>query len=543
MIGQDIGGLVIHLFSTFGNMVWQIFWPLAFGLMLSSWIRNLLPVSSVVKHLGKTTVVSLGFTTFLGMVSSSCSYAAASLSHTLLTKKATVANAMAFLVSSTNLIIEMFIVLVALMGWTFFWGEVIGGLILIATAGFLFSRFYPKDVEQELRQHLLDAQPQKASCGMDMSEMSGDHSDCGMDMSKMKADDSDCGMDMSKMKADDSDCGMDMSKMKADDSDCGMDMSKMKADDSDCGMDMSKMKADDSDCGMDMSKMKSDDSDCGMDMSKMKADDSDCGMDMSKMKSDDSDCGMDMSKMKADDSDCGMDMSKMKSDDSDCGMDMSSMKSGDHSAMKMNMAAEPQSATMEKITKSAGFFQMDIAMIGKEILIGVVVSSILIALMPQDGWRDLFISNDAGLPVWLHSFLDVIIGIFVAMVAYVCSVGNLILAAALWHGGISFGGVIGFILSDVLTIPMIRVYQKYYGKRPTKWMVGLLFVSILFTGLCVDAIFNGFGWVTTDQTARALNQSGFGLNFTTVMNLIFIPVSIWYYRLGKKANASMGMSM
>ena len=429
MIGQDIGGLVIHLFSTFGNMVWQIFWPLAFGLMLSSWIRNLLPVSSVVKHLGKTTVVSLGFTTFLGMVSSSCSYAAASLSHTLLTKKATVANAMAFLVSSTNLIIEMFIVLVALMGWTFFWGEVIGGLILIATAGFLFSRFYPKDVEQELRQHLLDAQPQKASCGMDMSEMSGDHSDCGMDMSKMKADDSDCGMDMSKMKA----------------------------------------------------------------------------------------------------------------DDSDCGMDMSSMKSGDHSAM--NMAAEPQSATMEKITKSAGFFQMDIAMIGKEILIGVVVSSILIALMPQDGWRDLFISNDAGLPVWLHSFLDVIIGIFVAMVAYVCSVGNLILAAALWHGGISFGGVIGFILSDVLTIPMIRVYQKYYGKRPTKWMVGLLFVSILFTGLCVDAIFNGFGWVTTDQTARALNQSGFGLNFTTVMNLIFIPVSLWYYRLGKKANASMGMSM
>ena len=374
MIGHDISGLVIHVFSTFGNMIWQIFWPLAFGLILSSWIRNLIPVSSVVKHLGKTTPVSLGFTTFLGMVSSSCSYAAASLSHTLLVKKSTVANAMAFLVSSTNLIVEMFIVLVALMGWTFLWGEVIGGLILIATVGFLFSRFFPKDVEQELRQHLEDAQPQKASCGMDMS-------------------------------------------------------------------------------------------------------------------------------------------------------------------------AKPQSATMEKITKSAGFFQMDIAMIGKEILIGVVVSSILIALMPQEGWRALFISNDAGLPVWLHSFLDVIIGIFVAMIAYVCSVGNLILAAALWHGGISFGGVIGFILSDVLTIPMIRVYQKYYGKRPTKWMVGLLFVAILFTGLCVDAIFNGVGWVTSDQTVRALNPSGFGFNMTTVMNVIFIPASIWYYYLGKKANAGMGMSM
>ncbi len=242
--------------------------------------------------------------------------------------------------------------------------------------------------------------------------------------------------------------------------------------------------------------------------------------------------------MKHETSDCGMDMSNMKHETSDCGMDMSSMKH-DH----MDMPAQKETGLMSKIIKSAGFFQMDLAMIGKEILIGVVVSSILIALVPQEGWKALFISNDVGLPTWLHSLLDVIIGIFVAMIAYVCSVGNLILAAALWHGGISFGGVIGFILADVLTIPMIGVYKKYYGKRPTKWMVGLLFLSILFTGLCVDAIFNGFGWVSTDQTVRTLNQSGFGVNMTTVMNLIFIPLSIWYYRLGKKANAGMGMSM
>ncbi|WP_419238010.1 permease [Photobacterium leiognathi subsp. mandapamensis] len=384
--------IIIHVISVLFNMSWQIFWPLAFGLILSSFIRHLLPVDTVVKHLGKTDAKSLTFTTILGMVSSSCSYAAASLSHTLLAKKATLANAMAFLVSSTNLIVEMFIVLVALMGWTFLWGEVIGGLILIATVGFLFSRFYPKEVEQELRQHIESAEPAKHA-----------HSDCGMDMSNMKHD---------------------------------------------------------------------------------------------------------------------------------------------HSMHHhMDMPAQEETGLMSKITKSAGFFQMDLAMIGKEILIGVVVSSILIALVPQEGWKALFISNDVGLPTWLHSLLDVIIGIFVAMIAYVCSVGNLILAAALWHGGISFGGVIGFILADVLTIPMIGVYKKYYGKRPTKWMVGLLFLSILFTGLCVDAIFNGFGWVSTDQTVRTLNQSGFGMNMTTVMNLIFIPLSIWYYRLGKKANAGMGMSM
>ncbi|WP_154139845.1 permease [Photobacterium damselae] len=452
------GNIIFHTISVFFNMVWQVYWPLAFGLILSSFIRHLLPVETVAKNLGKTTVKSLSLTTVLGMVSSSCSYAAASLSHTLLSKKSTVANAMAFLVSSTNLIVEMFIVLVALLGWTFFWGEILGGLILIVSAAFLFERFYPKDVEQELRAKL--AQEQEGSAG--------GHSDCGMDMSSMKGEHEDCGMDMSSMKHDHHDMGA--MHMKGEHEDCGMDMSSMKHEHHDMGA------------------------------------------------------------------------MNMKGEHEDCGMDMSSMKHEHHDMSDMK-PTEPQSPMMEKITKSAGFFQMDLAMIGKEILIGVVVSSILIAVVPLEGWRTLFISNEAALPMWLHSFLDVVIGIFVAMIAYVCSVGNLLLAAALWHGGISFGGVIGFILSDVLTIPMIKVYQKYYGKRPAKWMVGLLFIAILFTGLCVDAIFHGFDINVTTEGLRAINQDGFGLNLTTILNCVFIPLSIWYYRLGKKANAGMGMNM
>ncbi|WP_394212103.1 permease [Enterovibrio calviensis] len=420
--------VIFHFIDVFFNMIWQIYWPLAFGLILSSFIRNWLPVETVAKHLGSTSAKSLAFTTLLGVVSSSCSYAAASLSHTLMIKKSTIANAMAFLVSSTNLIVEMFIVLVALLGWTFFWGEIIGGLILIMTVAFLFERFFPKDVEAELRQKLEDDQKPKSS------EATTTMSDCGMDMSAMTHEGHE-----------------------------HMDMDKP-----------------------------------------------------------------------AD-----------KREESDCGMDMSAMKHQGHEHMDMDSMPSnaPLSPTMAKISKSAGFFHMDLAMIGKEILIGVVVSSVLIAIVPLDGWRALFISSDVNMPAWLHSFLDVIIGIFVAMIAYVCSVGNLLLAAALWHGGISFGGVIGFILADVLTIPMIRVYQKYYGTRPTKWMVGLLFVGILFTGLSIDAIFSGFGVAVSSETLRPLIQDGFGLNFTTIMNLIFIPLSIWYYQVGKKANAGMGMSM
>ncbi|WP_162064554.1 permease [Vibrio taketomensis] len=413
-MAHDGGNLIFHVLSVFFNMVWQIFWPLAFGLILSSFIRHLLPVETVAKHLGKTNLKSLSYSTVLGMVSSSCSYAAASLSHTLLGKKSTLANAVAFLVASTNLIIEMFIVLVALLGWTFLWGEILGGLILIVVVAILFQRFFPKDVEQELRQTLAAETPSG----------SHQHSDCGMDMSTMTHHGSECEMDMSTMKHEDSDCSMDMSPS-------------------------------------------------------------------------------------------------------------SSQTMDNHSNSPM----------MEKITKSAGFFQMDLSMIGKEIVIGVVISSLLIALVPMEGWRMLFISNDAHLPVWLHSFLDVVIGIFVAVIAYVCSVGNLLLAAALWHGGISFGGVIGFILADVLTIPMTRVYQKYYGKRPAKWMVGLLFCAILITGLLVDAIFHGLNINLTAEGVRTINQSGFGWNFTTVMNLIFIPLSVWYYRLGVKANSNMDMKM
>ena len=389
-----LGDTILRLFTTFSSMVWQIFWPLAFGLMLSSWVRNALPMSRVMQHLGQTTVTSLFITTLLGMLSSSCSYAAASLSHTLIIKRATLANAIAFLVSSTNLILEMFIVLVALMGWTFLWGEIIGGLILIVSVAWLFSYCFPADIEQQLRQHVEKNQPATANINTDTNK--------------------------------------------------------------------------------------------------------------------------------------------------DCSINMDAMP---HIGPKHDpqYSAPPCSGWMQKLNKSAGFFHMDIAMIGKEIIIGVVVSSILIALIPQDGWRTLFISSDNALPGWLHSFLDVIIGIVVAMIAYVCSVGNLILAAALWHGGISFGGVIGFILADVLTIPIIRVYQKYYGKRPTYWLVGLLFVAILFTGLCVDAIFNGFGWVTADGAERSLTQVGLGWNLTTIMNIIFLPISIYYYRLGKRANANMPM--
>ena len=413
----------MHVIDTFSGMVWQIYWPLAFGLMLSSLLRHILPVDQVIKHVGKTNIKSLALTTLLGMVSSSCSYAAASLSKTLLTKKASLPNAMAFLVASTNLILEMFIVLVSLLGWYFLWGEIIGGIILIIIVAIIFH-FYPKSQLKALEAKLGNSEtPTMSDCGMDMESMNKEA------MSKASTD------DMAAM------------------------------------------------------------------------------------------------------SDCGMDMGSTNKED----MTMSSMGAMDHNKMAHDTSPANDSSLMSKIKSSAGFFQMDISMIGKEIVIGVVISSLLIALVPQDWWRDIFISNQTILPSWLHSVLDVVIGIFVAVIAYVCSVGNLLLAAALWHSGISFGGVMGFILADVITIPMTRVYKNYYGAAPARWIVGLLFLSILATGLLLDVIFSQVDWSASKEALRTLHQSGFGFNLATVMNLIFIPLSIWYYRLGQKVNAASGM--
>lgn len=420
-MATDLLQSVLHIADTFTGMVWQIYWPLAFGLMLSSVLRHILPVDTVVHHLGRTTPKSLLLTTLLGMVSSSCSYAAASLSRTLLIKKASLANAMAFLVASTNLILEMFIVLVSLLGWQFLWGEITGGIILIILVALLFKA-YPAAQERALRAKLADnTPPQAVHCDMPMHHT-------------QEATTMDCGMDMSAMS------------------------------------------------------------------------------------------------------------STSPSMPEHCDMAMPMRHDSNHTAQS---TASPSPATtptpsplMAKVRRSAGFFQMDIAMIGKEILIGVVISSLLIAMMPDNWWRELFIGNNSQLPATLHSALDVVIGIAVAVLAYVCSVGNLLLAAALWHGGISFGGVMGFILADVLTIPMTRVYRNYYGKTPARWMVALLFIAILLTGLLIDWLCWAFGWQLSRESLHTLHQAGFGWNITTLMNLIFIPLSLWYYRLGRQVNGN-----
>jgi uncharacterized protein len=179
---------------------------------------------------------------------------------------------------------------------------------------------------------------------------------------------------------------------------------------------------------------------------------------------------------------------------------------------------------------------MDVTMVGKDILIGLVVSAILMVVVPDGFWKGLFLSGNSSLPHFVVLSWNAIVGIFIAIIAFVCSVGNIVMAAVLWQGGISFGGVIAFILSDLVTIPMLMVFGKYYGNKTMWYLLGILVVSIFFTSLFLDYSFAAMHWIPKAHTGgMQMADREFKWNYQTWLNLLFIPMSIAYFFWGRKS--------
>ncbi|MHB1921720.1 MAG: permease [Chitinophagaceae bacterium] len=131
--------VVTKILTELLQMVWEIYWPLALGFILSALIRAFVSNSSITSGLGKANAKGLGMATLFGAISSSCSYAAASMSRTLIVKGASWSNAIAFMIASTNLVFEIFLVIISLLGWAFFGGEIVGGILFIL-AGTVFIK-------------------------------------------------------------------------------------------------------------------------------------------------------------------------------------------------------------------------------------------------------------------------------------------------------------------------------------------------------------------------------------------------------------------
>ena len=140
-----------------------------------------------------------------------------------------------------------------------------------------------------------------------------------------------------------------------------------------------------------------------------------------------------------------------------------------------------------KWRRVASAFVMDVSMLWKELLGGFLIAGFLSALVPEHWWQTLFLTGGPG---WLRLVENAIIGPIIAVASFVCSVGNIPLASILWSSGISFGGVISFIYADLIVIPLILIYGKYYGLKAATYIVAVLFASMVLAGIVVDVIFS-----------------------------------------------------
>ena len=174
----------------------------------------------------------------------------------------------------------------------------------------------------------------------------------------------------------------------------------------------------------------------------------------------------------------------------------------------------------------ADAFAMDWSMIWKEMLIGFVIAGLLAVLVSNGTWRTLFLTH-SGSPA-LRLGENVIVGPLIAVLSFVCSIGNVPLASILWSGGISFGGVIAFIYADLIIVPLIIVYGKYYGRRAAVYITLVLFASMVVAGLVVDLLFGALHLIPIGpRPASALSQAHFAWNYTTWLDLLALAVALF----------------
>jgi YHS domain-containing protein len=178
---------------------------------------------------------------------------------------------------------------------------------------------------------------------------------------------------------------------------------------------------------------------------------------------------------------------------------------------------------------AAKFTVGDLTMIRSELAIGFVVSGFLSAHVSERWWRDLFLTGHG----WLTIAENVIVAPFVAVISFVCSVGNIPLAATLWAHGVSFAGVIAFIFADLITLPLIAIYRRYYGARSTAQLVAGLWLIMSATGVLVELLFSAVREVPHRHSVSAL-QGKFPLGFTLWANIFTALLLAGVWALSRK---------
>lgn len=343
-----------------GSMGWQILWPLVLGFTLSGVIQAIVRKERIVALMRDDSPRSLSIAAILGAASSSCSYAAVALARALIRKGANFTAAMAFEIASTNLVLELGLILAFVMGWQFTLAEFVGGpfIILFVALGF---RVW-------MRGKIVDAAREQADKGL-AGSMEG------------------------------------------------------------------------------------------------------------------------------------------------------------HAAMDMSVATEgsfwKRLFSRAGITSVSQYFVMDWAAVLRDIVIGLLIAGAFAAWVPKSWLQAVFFVHDPTLAF----LLGPLIGPLIAVISFVCSVGNVPLAAVLWNGGISFGGVISFIFADLIIIPIILIYRKYYGTTAALRITAIFYGAMVLAGYVVELIFTPLHLVPADRNLSIV-EAGISWNYTTWLNIVFILVAL-----------------
>jgi uncharacterized protein len=345
-----------HALSIAGSMTWEILWALILGFTLSAIVQAVVRRETVIRAMGSDSAAALARATGLGMASSSCSYASVALARSLFRKGANFTAAMAFEIASTNLVIELGIILALLMGWQFTLAEFVGGPIMIITIAVLFRVF--------LRRRLVADALEQADQGL-AGSMEG------------------------------------------------------------------------------------------------------------------------------------------------------------HAAMDMSVTGGGsfwrRLRSARGITAVSHIFVMEWAAIWRDITLGLLITGALAAWVPADFWKSFFLTDH---PVW-SALWGPLVGPIVAVVSFVCSIGNVPLAAVLWNGGISFGGVVAFIFADLIILPILNIYRKYYGWRMAAVIAAVFYATMVVAGYAVELIFKVLHLVPGQRNASVM-AAHISWNYTTWLNIAFL---------------------
>jgi uncharacterized membrane protein YraQ (UPF0718 family) len=185
----------------------------------------------------------------------------------------------------------------------------------------------------------------------------------------------------------------------------------------------------------------------------------------------------------------------------------------------------------EGYTATANYFVMDWAAIWIDIAAGLLIAGALAAWVPESWWQAIFFEHHPTFAkIW-----GPLIAPLVAILSFVCSIGNVPLAAVLWNGGISFGGVLAFIFADLIVLPILDIYRKYYGWRMAAFLLAVFYTTMALSGLIVELVLQGLDLTPTERNAK-VEMASIHWNYTTVLNILSLTLAaalIWrYFRNG-----------